>query len=147
KMKPSIYKYDALKGRLLCYVALKDSANFEAQLPIVLEEFEKQRVGIFEEQNRNVFFDREQSVYDVAIDHELAKHDYVSALNYSEQSRARSLLKALSEKDATPLHAAELQHQLPANLQVLQYAVLEDKLVVWLVTSDRLEARTKNIRA
>jgi hypothetical protein len=96
KMKPSIYKYDALKGRLLCYVALKDSANFEAQLPAVLDEFEKQRLAIFEEQNGNVFFDREQSVYDFAIDHELEKHDELSALNYSEQSRARSLLKALT---------------------------------------------------
>src|SRR6185369_10033788 len=146
KMKPSIYKYDALKGRLLCYVALKDSANFEAQLPIVLEEFEKQRVGIFEEQNRNVFFDREQSVYDFAIDHELAKHDYVSALNYSEQSRARSLLKALTEKKPNaggPQPLPELQRQLPASLQVLQYAVLEDKLVMWLVTSDRIEVKTR----
>lgn len=155
KMKPSIYKYDALKGRLLCYVALKDSANFEAQLPTVLDEFEKQRVAIFEEQNRNVFFDREQSVYDFAIDHELQKHDALNALNYSEQSRARSLLKALIEKKtngaeapaSAPLHPAELQRQLPANLQVLQYAMLDDRLVVWLVTSNRLEARTKDIRA
>jgi CHAT domain-containing protein len=152
KIEPGVYKYDALKGRLLCYVALHDSANFEAQLPTVLKEFEKQRVEILEEQNRNVFFDREQSVYDVAIDHELAKHDYVSALNYSEQSRARSLLKALTEKKenddgAAPLHPAELQRQLPSNLQVLQYAVLEDKLVIWLVTSDRIDVKTKEIRA
>src|SRR3569832_908943 len=120
KMKPSIYKYDALKGRLLCYVALKDSANFKAQLPTVLAEFEKQREAIVEEQNRNVFFDREQSVYDVAIDHELANHDYVSALNYSEQSRARSLLQALTENGGAPLPPAELKRQLPSNLQVLQ---------------------------
>src|SRR6185503_6681497 len=40
KMEPSIYKYDALKGRLLCYVALKETAKFESQLPTVLEEFE-----------------------------------------------------------------------------------------------------------
>jgi CHAT domain-containing protein len=153
KMKPSIYRYDALKGRLLCYQALNDTANFEAQLPFVLDEFEKQRVDIFEEQNRNVFFDREQNVYDLAIDHVFEKKDYWGALNYSEQSRARSLLKALTEEKtsgseaATPLRAEELQRQLPANLQVLQYAVLEDKLVVWLVTNDRIEARTKDIRA
>ncbi|HEU4835902.1 MAG TPA: CHAT domain-containing protein, partial [Pyrinomonadaceae bacterium] len=155
KMKPSVYKYDALKGRLLCYVALKDNASFEAQLPAVLDEFEKQRVDIFEEQNRNVFFDREQSVYDLAIDHELEKHDDMSALNYSEQSRARSLLKSLTENTVngvetaspSPLHPAELQRQLPAGLQVLQYAVLEDKLVVWLVTSNRLEVKSKNIHA
>jgi CHAT domain-containing protein len=152
-VKPGVYKYDALKGRLLCYVALKDSANFEAQLPTVFDEFETQRVKILEEQNRNIFFDREQDVYDLAIDHEIEKHDDRSALNYSEHSRARSLLKALTEKKtngadpATPLHPAELHRQLPPNLQVLQYAVLEDKLVMWLITSDRIEAKTKNIRA
>lgn len=153
-VKPGVYKYDALKGRLLCYVALRDSANFEAQLPSVLAEFEKQRVNIFEEQHRNIFFDREQSIYDLAINHELEKQDHLSALNYSEQSRARSLLKALAEKKvnsvdpaAAPLHPAELQRQLPANLQVLQYAVLEHKLVIWLITSDRIEAKTKDIRA
>jgi len=148
EINPGVYKYDALKGRLLCYVALKDTANFEAQLPSVLDEFEKQRVKIFEEQNRNVFFDREQNVYDLAINHELEKHDSLSALNYSEQSRARSLLKALTEKTGSaPLHPVELQRGLPANLQVLQYAMLDDKLVVWLVTSNRIEAKTKNIRA
>lgn len=151
KMKRSIYKYDALKGRLLCYAALKDNANFEAQLSIVLDEFEIQRTAIFEEQNGNVFFDREQSVYDFAIDHELGKHDDLSALNYSELSRARSLLKALTEEKAetpsSPLHADELKRRLPANLQVLQYAVLEDRLVVWLITSDGIRAKTKDIRA
>src|SRR6185369_2156010 len=145
-------KYDALKGRLLCYVALKDSANFEAQLPTVLEEFEIQREDIFEEHNRNVFFDREQNVYDFAIDHEFQKHDYPSALNYSELSRARSLLQALNEKNpenasAAPLHPPELQRGLPANVQVLQYAVLDDKLVIWLITNNRIDAKTKDIRA
>jgi CHAT domain-containing protein len=45
------------------------------------------------------------------------------------------------------LHPAELQRQLPANLQVLQYAVLEDKLIVWLITNNRIESKTRNIRA
>jgi CHAT domain-containing protein len=155
QMEPSIYRYDALKGRLLCYVALKDNASFEAQLPDVLAEYEKHRANIFEEQNQNTFFDREQGVYDLAISHELEKHDDLGALNYSEQSRARSLLKALTEKksnsidtaSAAPLPPAELQRQLPANLQVLQYAVLEDKLVIWLITSTKIESKTKDIRA
>jgi CHAT domain-containing protein len=158
RMEWSIYNYDALKGRLLCYVALKDDKNFEAQLPRVLEEFETHRQKIFEEQNRNTFFDREQSVYDLAIDHEFAKQRYVGALNYSEQSRARSLLKALTEKGnkkaqaleslgAIPVSATELQRQLPANVQVLQYAVLEDKLVSWLITSKSIECKATNISA
>jgi CHAT domain-containing protein len=164
EMEWSINNYDALKGRLLCYAALKDDRNFEAQLPATLKEFETYRATIFEEQNRNTFFDREQGVYDLAINHKLEKQDYLGALNYSEQSRARSLLKALTEQSrkkaqkvvasegmdsagAAPLSAIELQRQLPPNVQVLQYAVLEDKLVVWLITNSKIECKTTDINA
>ncbi|HEU5132394.1 MAG TPA: tetratricopeptide repeat protein, partial [Pyrinomonadaceae bacterium] len=43
KMELQLFKLDAYKGRLLCYTALKDDPNFEAQLPNVLEEFERNR--------------------------------------------------------------------------------------------------------
>jgi CHAT domain-containing protein/Tfp pilus assembly protein PilF len=144
-------KLDAYKGRLLCYVALKDSANLEAQLPQVLEDFEASRARIVEEQNRNTFFDLQQSVYDVAINLAYEKQDYVRALNYSEQSRARSLLQALTSRNnagtqaATVVSASDIQRQLPADLQVLQFAVLDDKLVAWLITSTSIVCRAKEI--
>ena len=154
KMELSVYKYDAHKGRLLCYAALKDTRNFEAHLPAVLDEFEQLRLKIFEEQNKNTFFDREQNVYDLAINYAFERNDYIAALNYSEQSRARSLLTALTEKKSedkqgswAPLNAVEMQRQLPPNLQVLQFAILEDKLVVWLITNSSIQSRAINVKA
>lgn len=152
----AIYRYDALKGRLLCYATLEDKANFEAHLPGVLEEFERYRQRILEEQNRNTFFDREQSVYDLAIDHAFEKGDHLSALKYSELSRARSLLQSLKDKTAAgaapavpvkPFDPTEVQSQLPANLQVLEYSVLEDKLVAWLITRTSITSKAIAINA
>jgi hypothetical protein len=83
-----INNYDALKGRLLCYAALKDDRNFEAQLPATMKEFETYRAKIFEEQNRNTFFDREQGVYDLAINTS-SKQTYLGAVELLQRNRAR----------------------------------------------------------
>jgi CHAT domain-containing protein/tetratricopeptide (TPR) repeat protein len=151
QMELQLFKLDAYKGRLLCYTALKDDANFEAQLAIVLEEFEKNRQRIFEEQNRNAFFDLQQSIYDIAINHAVERKDYLRGLNYSEMSRARSLLQALNKSynngPVPTLNAAEIQRRLPSDLQVLQYAVLDDKVVAWLITKTSITGRVKEIRS
>ena len=153
-MELRLNKLDAYKGRLLCYLALRDAGNFEAQLPTILAEFETYRQRIREEENRNTFFDLQQSIYDLAINHAIETQDSVSALNYSEESRARSLLQALKQQSvntgvaAKPsLDVVEIQRRLSADLQVLQYAVLDDKLVVWLITSNSVTARVKEIGA
>lgn len=145
RMELQLFKLDAYKGRLLCYTALKDDANFEAQLPNILDEFERNRQRIIKEQDRNTFFDLQQNIYDLAIYHAVERQDYQRALDYSEQSRARSLLQTLSS--AQPATTAEIQRQLPSDLQVLQYAVLDDKVVVWLITKTSITGRVKEIRA
>jgi CHAT domain-containing protein/tetratricopeptide (TPR) repeat protein len=150
RMELQLFQLDAYKGLLLCYTTLKDNANFEAQLPNVLEEFEKNRQRIVEEQNRNTFFDLQQNVYDLAINHAVERQDYLGALNYSEQSRARSLFQALKNNNTAAvatLNSEEIQRQLPSDLQVLQYSVLDDKVVAWLITKNSITARVKEIRA
>src|SRR5207248_3689350 len=99
QMELSLYTYDAHKGRLLCYAALNNTEKFEAELPVVLDQFEHYRSKIREEQNRNTFFDHEQSVYDLAIAHGIRKGDDFAALSYSERSRARSLLASLNSSN------------------------------------------------
>lgn len=152
RMELSIYRYGAHKGRLLCYVALGDDARVESELSVVRGLFEEYRADIVEEQNRNTFFDREQSVYDIAIDHAYRTGDRRRAFDISEESRARSLLDSRnnSPRAATsdaaagaafasvtrPLALAELQARIPADVQVLQYAALDNKLLIWVVTSD-----------
>src|SRR5205085_2571861 len=86
-------RYGAHKGRLFCLFAQGDDAAAQEELTRTLALLEKHRASIREEQNRNTFFNVEQSVYDAAIDFEFSKrNDWRAVFDYSEKSRARSLL-------------------------------------------------------
>lgn len=152
--------YDAHKGRLLCYVNLEDDSAIESELRRVLELFEQDRAAITEEQNRNSFFDAEQDVYDIAITYAYARGDKDWAFNYSEQSRARSLLDLVTHgvkvdpdlevvinATASPPDLSVLKTQLPAGAQVVQYTVLKDRLLIWFLSSTRLEVFERPITA
>ncbi|MFL6255149.1 MAG: CHAT domain-containing tetratricopeptide repeat protein [Pyrinomonadaceae bacterium] len=155
--------YDAHKGRLLCYLNGNDDAAIEGELARVLALFEQDRTEIVEEQNRNSFFDAEQDIYDIAIGYAYARGDNPRAFAYSEQSRGRSLLDLLThgtkisaagmepevavEAAASPLDLAAVQSQLPPGTQVVQYAVLKDRLLIWVVSRTRFEVRERLVPA
>jgi CHAT domain-containing protein len=155
--------YDAHKGRLLCDLTAGDDATTEAELLRVLKLFEQSRAEIVEEQNRNSFFDAEQDIYDIAIAYTYARRDERQAFAYSEQSRARSLLDLLPQGPAAgtlgaepeimlkaaraPLDPAAVRAQLPAGLQVVEYTVLKDKLLVWVVSRTQFEVREQPVPA
>lgn len=159
QMELDLYSYDAHKGRLLCYAALNDDPSFEAELPIVLDQFERYRVEIREAQNRNTFFDNEQSVYDLAIEHAFQKGDKLGALDYSEKSRARSLFYLLTNplkpgpmdtsesapRGPTSLSLSDVQRRLPEDVQLVEYSVLHDKIVIWIITRNTFDTATKEI--
>jgi CHAT domain-containing protein len=152
-------KYEAHKGRLLCHVALGDDAAVKIELPVVLALFEKYRPMILEEQNRNSFFDAEQGVYDMAIGYEYARaHNPQQAFEYSEASRARSLLDMMksgaasaAEQDVTfraavePLPLTAIRERLPKRSQLVQYAALDDRLLIWFISGERFEATERPV--
>lgn len=143
--------YQAHKGRLLCYVAQENDAQAESELQTALGFVEKYRTSVLEENNRNGFFDIEQNVYDLATDFAYSrKHDPQRAFDYSEKARARSLLDMMraggqvsasrDEPDlvfqtvASSLTLREIQQRMPPQVQILQYAILEDKLIIWVIS-------------
>jgi CHAT domain-containing protein len=148
-------QYNAHKGRLFCYLASGDDAGFQTELKIVLELFENYRQQISEEQNRNVFFNNEQNVYDLAIDYEFGQGNYKKAFDYSERSSSRSLLDLLENggqvnqtpekieiemnKVAQPLTVEEIRQQMPSAVQLVKFNVLRDKVLIWLVSKDNFE--------
>ena len=68
-----LYRYTAYKGRLLCSRVIGDDAAVGRDLTTLLALFEKHRSQIREEENRNSFFEAEQSVYDIAVEYEYAQ--------------------------------------------------------------------------
>jgi CHAT domain-containing protein len=143
-------EYTARKNRLLCYAAQNDDAVLQPEITQVLDLFEQNRRKITEEASRNTFFDNEQDVYDLAIKYEFGKGDYRRAFNYSETSRSRSLLDLLKNgaqisggeseiklpEIAEPLPLDAIRQTMPDESQIVQYSVLDDKVLIWLISKN-----------
>lgn len=138
--------YQAHKGRLLCYIKQKNEPQAAAELQTTLSLIDNNRSTIFEDENRNNFFDIEQSVYDLGIEYAYeTQKDPQTAFVYSEDSRARSLLNLMlngrSKRGSgrepnqvfDPLPIADIQRKLPEGNQIVEYTVLENKTLIWVV--------------
>lgn len=148
------FSYAAHKGKLLSYISEADDKSTDAEIHEVLDLFKHFREKITEQSQRNTFFDAQHYIYDLAIDYEYSRRkNFQRAFDYSEASRARSLLDliqsggevvengpipeltSLSTTEASTF--SEIQTKLPENTSIVQYAVLSDKLLIWAVTPDK----------
>ena len=154
--------YQGHKGRLLCYLAQGDDARAEQEMKTAIDLVESYREKIFEDTNRETFFDAEQSVYDLAIAFQYSKRQSPErAFEYSELSRARSLLD-LVHSDArlrlrntdqdllfrgatNPLSANEIKERLSGDTQLVQFAVLDDQLIIWVISGKQISNTTVSI--
>jgi CHAT domain-containing protein len=152
-------RYDAHKGRLFCLFAQGDDTLAREELVPTLELLEKHRESIREERNRNTFFNVEQSVYDAAIDFEYSRRNNEAVFDYSEASRARSLLDLVATTQARaakadgerqgimrPMSLADIQRRLPDQTQLIEYAVLDDKVLICLVSKSAFSVKEVQIR-
>lgn len=148
------FNYVSRKSKLLCCITQGRCPSIEQEIEATIELFEKDRGKIQEESNRNTYFDAEQSIYDVAIDFAYsAMKDSRRAFEYSEACRARSLHDLIStnikiigdrkdpdirfETISRPKNIEDIRGLLRDNAQILQYAVLKDKVLMWLVSKER----------
>lgn len=153
--------YPAHKGRLFCYLAQGQSQLAEQELAEAVRLIESYRGRIFEEDNRSSFFDAEQTVYDVAISFQYSQMKSPErAFDYSESSRARSLVdlinadrrvltrsRELSLQGASQsLSLSAIKDRMPAEVQVVQFAMLEDQLVVWVLSGKQLNSTSVPIK-
>ena len=156
------HRYQAYKGRLLCYISQNDTARAEQEIATILPLIEEYRKQISEENNRNSFFETEQSVYDTVIDFEVTRlNNQEQAFQDLQKSRARSLLDLLN-KDAEavdnpldpeivahsvaqPEPAEAIKEKLPEGAQLVQYAVLDDKTLIWVISKHEMPLRQSNV--
>lgn len=154
----------AHKGKLLSFLALGNDVSVAQEIQIVLDLFKQFRSKITEQNQRNTFFDAEQDIYDLAIDFEYSRRTNPKrAFEYLESSRARSLRdimrrpNSVSQETDTELNhllasqppptLSEIQRDLPPNSEIVEYSVLNDKLVIWVVTGKDLLPVTVPIAA
>ena len=151
--------YQIHKGRLFCFEQLKLQADFVDELKTVVKLSEEYRMTIREDSSRQAFFANEQVVFDLATANAIKERDSLGAFTFVEESKARSLLDfvesgksiAEAEKDfgpvAQPLSLAEIQARIPNQVQLLEYAMLPDRLEIWLVSGTRFDLAEKSITA
>ncbi len=158
-----LYRYAAYKGRLLCGRALNDDGAVQRDLHTILSLFEKYRSQIREEENRNSFFDAEQSVYDIAVEYEHDKHNELAAFKYAEAAHSRSLLDAVQSgarievttagpeisfgQVSAPADLETLKQHMPNRLRVVMYSVLQTKLLIWSISHSDFLVFQKEIPA
>ena len=155
-------RFEAKKGILLTHIKRGDAAATEEELKEVLSLYEQHRQNIEDESSRNNFFDSEQGIYDIAMGFAYFKRqDHRRAFDYSEMSRARSLLDAVSmpsgklledklpsvrlPRSTPPLDLGQIQSRLPGKTQLLQYSVLNDRLLIWVVSGADLKSYSVEI--
>jgi CHAT domain-containing protein len=143
--------YRIHKGKLFCFEQLGRREDFSGELQTVLKLSEEYRATIREDNSRQAFFANEQSVFDAATANAVKEQDSPAAFAFVEASRARSLLDfvesdkpiAQVEKEfasvARPLSLTEIRARLPEQVQLVQYAVLPDRLAIWVVSKTRFE--------
>lgn len=149
--------YQIHRGKLFCFQQLNRNDDFSSELKIVFRLAEAYRATIREDDSRQAFFASEQGVFDAAAANLLAQQDSRRAFALIEASRARSLLdfvasgKSIVEVERNfgpvtrPLKLTEIQARLPEQVQVVQYAVLPEKLAIWIVSKTRFDLLEKQI--
>jgi len=159
-----VYDLEAHRGKLLAYSALGDDDAAERTLGTLLARLEEYRRTILEVQHRDRFFHASQDVYDAATDFAYTRRgDARAAFEFAEKSHGRSLLDLMrSDVEAVdrlgardvrpalttePLTLEEIQRRMPERTQILQYHVLGDKVLAWLISPGEFEARPLNIKA
>lgn len=152
--------YSARKGRLICLSKLNLLTDFEKELGAVSGLFEENRQQILEDESRSSFFDSEQSLANIVVNFYVSKKDYRQAFNFAENSKARSLLDLIEgagfyddkkrqivfKQTVQPYSIEQIQSRLSSNVQLVQYAVLEDKIAVWLISNNQFEVFTTPIQ-
>ena len=131
------------------YSRLKEFELAEQAYECALRLVEKSRTRISTDIFKMSFFAAKQEVYDRIISLQWnTKFDTLAALIYSEHSRARMILdmmNAYSNRatvfDTTIFTAAHLQVAMRTeNAIFIEYKILPDKIIVWVVDNNKLYA-------
>jgi CHAT domain-containing protein len=154
KLNDRYYRIHLYRSRALAYLALGDAARAESDLKEGINEIERNRKLIVDSTQRMEFFETTESIYEELIGLLMKNGRKAEAFNYVERAKARTLLDSLyigglkdgsgvdsATKGMLPLTIENIQKELPPNQVLIEYAVLKDRLLVWIIGQDRLETQ------
>jgi CHAT domain-containing protein len=151
----------ALYERSLVERALGQTASEERDLAAAIAETEQQRERITVPEQRIAYFDRKRELLDTMVSFQLERRlDPQAAFIVSEEAKARMLWDWMRAQPAdvrgprSPIQAdtrliglRELQVELPQKTAVVEYAVLPERTVIWVLHRGSLEHATVRVGA
>jgi CHAT domain-containing protein len=126
---------EAYMVRARVLLAIGRPATAERDLVFGIDEFERQRSAIKNEELRIIHFDQARDLFDLLIDLQAdAPRGVEKAFGSAEQQRARVLLdRSRMGRRARPLSLREVQGAILAGVSLVAYASLPDRLLIWVV--------------
>lgn len=135
---------DAHNGLLMTYLQGQNDVELDKQLPKSIEIAETFGTRILEERQRDSYFNSRQNVYDIAADFEFKRGNNERAYDYIEMSSSRTLLDRLRSNEAghinlpgRPLSLNAIREKMPAAVQLIEYSVLTNKVLIWVVSKEK----------
>ncbi|HEX3528185.1 MAG TPA: CHAT domain-containing protein [Thermoanaerobaculia bacterium] len=133
-------------ARARAALASGNSVTAEADLGKGIEEYERQWRRVREQRFQISFFDQPRALFDEMIALKAARPGgEKAAFDLAERNRARALLdrvgsllaadqrERLLGEATTSLSAQEIQADLPAGVAIVEYSLLRDRLLAWIV--------------
>jgi len=146
---PQVYVNRARAFRALGY---DDRA--EEDFGAALREWEEGRRDVVDDPRRSAYFDRARSLFNEMISFQIGRrHRADVAFDYVERAKSRVLLDWLSDlripesasrqplgTGGSPMTLQEIRQDLSAGVVLIQYWVLEDRLLIWMVRREEMRS-------
>jgi len=143
-------------ARGLAHLRLGQPAQAEADWRAGIAEVERQRRKISTEPSAISFAERADELYERLLDFEVSvRQDWAEGFVVGEANRARALLDATRRPFGTGVKSAptvaaasslaEVQRGLPADTALVEYALLPDRVLIWLIDRDHVRWREQRI--
>lgn len=145
---PELYK---IRGDAFC--AAHNLRGCEADYRAGIEEFEAQRARVNGQQFRSSFFAQARTTFDAMVRLEaMLYRNPRKSFEYSERYRARTLLDQLDQSASrdtglSQLPLNEIQQRLPRDSAIVEYQVIGNDILVWILRQDQLTMKSLPIRA
>jgi len=137
------YRLDLYLERAKAHLALGQRVAALADTSAALAEFEDQRGQVKDERLRRQFAEVEREVFEIAIGLLADRSDGLErSFEAVERAHGRTLLDAIAalgvqgSPTAPLLSLHEIRRQLPVGVVGVEFAVLEDRILAWVVRRD-----------
>ena len=141
------YRLPALyETRAKAFLAIGDQAQAHDDLELGIAEIEAQRATALADPRGAASFEQARSLFDAMVGLESQLGHPGAGFEYAERSRARSLLDMIGiPGEARVLEAGEVKRELPPGMALVEFSVLKDRTLAWVITEESFELVTLRI--